>query len=342
MKIGFLHSAENEFNHLLLGQLRAGFGVRNVLSWLTGNEAPSKDFDVLIANGPVGREQMAGQAKLKLIQTTSTGCETVNIDAATEMGIWVSYAPSDLTGYATSVAEFAVLLLLAASRHLGQVVKSMHEGQAYPLHISSALNGKTICIVGLGSIGRQIAERLRPFGVLMLATEEHPEDAPADVTTFAADKLEVAVADADYVVVCVRASKENEGLLSASVLRSMKRGAVLVNVARGSLVDEHALLAALKDGHISAASLDVVSHEPLDPTNPLLDIPQALVTPHIAAYTDLMLSGTIDYISQVLKEFEAGRKPASVLNSPAKPRFALRDDSKSLSREEAIAVGSYS
>jgi phosphoglycerate dehydrogenase-like enzyme len=167
----------------------------------------------------------------------------------------------------------------------------------------------------------------------MLATDEHPEDAPAGVTAFSADKLEMAVADADFVVVCVRASKENEGLMSASVLRSMKRGAILVNVARGSLVDEHALLAALKDGQISAVGLDVVRHEPLDPTNPFLDVPQALVTPHIAAYTDLMLCGTVDYICQVLKEFETGRKPASALNSPARPRVGLSDEPTSRKSE---------
>jgi len=91
----------------------------------------------------------------------------------------------------------------------------------------------------------------------------------------------------------------------------------------------------LKDGQISAVGLDVVRHEPLDPTNFFLDIPQALVTPHIAAYTDLMLCGTVDYISQVLKEFETGRKPASILNNPPKPRVKLRDDSESRSREEA-------
>jgi phosphoglycerate dehydrogenase-like enzyme len=335
MNIGFLHSVENEFNTLFLGRIRACFGEQQVLSWLAGSEAPSKDLDVIIANGPVGQEQMAGQAKLKLIQTTSTGYETVDVESATEMGIWVSYAPSDLTGNATSVAEFAILLLLASSRHLGQVVASIHGGQAYPPHLPSALNGKTVCIVGLGSVGRQIVERLRPFGVLILATDEHPEDAPADVTAFSPDKLDVAVADADYVVACVRASKENEGLMSASVLGSMKRGAILVNVARGSLVDEHALLAALKDGQISAVGLDVVRHEPLDPTNLFLDIPQALVTPHIAAYTDLMLCGTVDYISQVLKEFDAGIKSSSVLNSPAKPRVKLRDESKSRNREKA-------
>jgi phosphoglycerate dehydrogenase-like enzyme len=129
--------------------------------------------------------------------------------------------------------------------------------------------------------------------------------------------------------------------MSASVLRSMKRGAILINVARGSLVDEEALLAALKDGHISAIGLDVVQHEPLDQSNPLLRVPQALVTPHIVAYTDLMLLGTVNYICHVISYFEAGRKPASVLNSPARPRLALREESESRRPAvDSIAAGS--
>lgn len=180
-----------------------------------------------------------------------------------------------------------------------------------------------MCIVGLGSIGQLLADRLRPFGVRLVATDEHPEHAAADVTAFPADQLKIAVAQADYVVICVRASKENENLINASVLRAMKRGAILVNIARGMLVDEDALLAAVKDGQISAAGLDVLQKEPPDPKNPLLGLPQVLVTPHIAGSTDLMLEGTVNYISEVVGEFAAGKKPKSVLNNPQKPRRVL-------------------
>ena len=326
MKTALLYKDKTEFNVLLLRELKERLSPHEVLSWFAGEEAPSNDLDILFANSSVGHEQLVSQSKLALIQTTTTGYETVDIETASAMGIWVSYAPSDQTGNATSVAEFAVLLLLGAARHIGQVIESVHDGPAYPMHIHSALNGKTVCIVGLGSIGKQIVDRLRPFGVLMLATDEHPESAPADVTAFPANKLDVAVADADYVVICVRASKENEGLISASILRAMKRGAVLVNVARGMLIDERALLAALEDGQISAAGLDVVRSEPLSLTNPLLTLPQVLLTPHIAAFTDLMLGGTVDFISQVVREFENGKKPKSILNAPPNPRRLLNTE----------------
>jgi len=166
---------------------------------------------------------------------------------------------------------------------------------------------------------------LRPFGVKMIATDEHPEHAPADVTAYPADQLMTAVAHADFVVISVRASKENQNLIDAAQLAAMKRGAILVNIARGMLIDEAALVDAVATGQISAAGLDVLKNEPPDRTDPLLQLPQVLVTPHIAGLTDLMQAGTVTYISHVLEEFAAGRKPKSMLNSPVKPRLLLRD-----------------
>ena len=275
--------------------------------------------------GNVGREVLLDQPKLKLIQTASDGYEEVDIDAASELGIWVSYAPADLTGNATSVAEFAVLLLLGAARHLGEALASLHGGRGSAPTLSLALSGKTVCIIGLGTIGQQLVDRLRPFGLKMVATDEHPENAPADVTTYPADQLNTAVANADFVVICVRASKENENLINMAALAAMKRGAILVNIARGMLIDEAALVNAVTNGQLSAAGLDVLKNEPPDRKDALLQLPQVLVTPHIAGLTDLMLNGTVNYVCHVIEEFAAGKKPKSILNSPAEPRYLLQD-----------------
>jgi len=104
----------------------------------------------------------------------------------------------------------------------------------------------------------------------------------------------------------------------------MQRGAILVNIARGMLIDEAALVDAVTHGQISAAGLDVLKNEPPDRSDPLLQLPQVLVTPHIAGLTDLMLDGTVHYISHVIEEFAAGKKPKSILNSPARPRHLLK------------------
>ncbi len=323
MKIAFLHQ-ENQFTHELFNQLKSKLARHELLSWSSNQSAPATDIELLIALGHVGREQLSSLDRLAFIQTASTGYESVDIDAASDLGIWVSYAPSDVTGNATSVAEFAVLLLLAASRRLGAFLQSEKDPSIDPPLIHPALSGKTVCIVGLGDIGDRIVERLRPFEMRIVATDQHPANAPEGVTAYPAEQLKAAVADADYVVICVRASKENENLIDASVLAAMKRGAILVNIARGLLIDETALLASVKTRQISAAGLDVIRDEPLKPSNPLLGFPEILVTPHIAGFTDIMLHGTAEYISQVVEEVAGGKKPKSVLNSPGKPRRDLQ------------------
>jgi phosphoglycerate dehydrogenase-like enzyme len=186
------------------------------------------------------------------------------------------------------------------------------------------MSGKTVCIVGLGNIGRLLVDRLRPFGMRILATDHHPDRAPADVKAFLSEQLHTAVAEADYVVVCARAGKENENLVDRTAMEAMKRGVILVNIARGSLVDENALYDFVKSGHIAAAGLDVLKSSTDGATSPLFDLPQVLITPHIAGATDLTFRGTLNYIKQVIEAFAAGDKPKSVLNSPVNPRRLLR------------------
>ena len=324
MKIAFLHQ-KNTFSEELLKSLRIKLPKQKLLSWVAGEDPPARDIEFLLAMGPVARQQMVELTKLGFIQTTTAGFENVDLDAASELGIWVSSAPSGATGNAPSVAEFAILLLIAASRRLGAVLKSESGHEFHPTQVHPSLSGKTVCIVGLGSIGEQIVERLRPFAVKIVGTDEHPENAPPDVKAYSPDRLDEAVADSDFVVLCVPASKANENLINAHVLHAMKRGAILVNIARGTLIDEQALMAAIKEGQISAGGLDVVRNEPLAPSDPLLQFPQLVVTPHIAGFTDLMLHGTIDYISQVIEQVAANQKPKSILNLLESPRRVLRD-----------------
>ena len=320
MKAAFLHST-NEFTSRMFSALRDALGSHELMSWEAGNDAPANDLEVLLASGSVSAAQLSNQSKMLFIQTTSTGYETVDVDAASELGIWVSYAPSDLTGNATSVAEFVVLLLLGTSRDLKETLLSMREPSASVPRIHRSLSGKTVCVVGLGNIGLQVVDRLRAFGVLLLATDEHPERAPPGVVAFHPEQLLSAVADADYVVVCARASKANENLIDAKIIKGIRPGAIVINVARGTLIDEREMFAALRSGHISAIGCDVVREEPLDPANPLLSSPHALITPHIAAFTDQMLDGTVGFVAKVIRDLSAGKLPPSLLNHPLEPRW---------------------
>lgn len=322
MKIAFLIST-GRFPFGILEELSAQLPQHQLIHWPRGESSPATDIEVLLVLGEVTAAQMARQTKLALIQTVTAGYEGIDIDAASDLGIWVSFAPSDVTGSAASVAEFAVLLMLGASRHVQQVVR-LREDSAGSLGIAPALSGKTVCIVGLGNIGRLLVDRLRPFGVRMVAADHHPDRAPADVQAFSSERLHTAVTEADYVVVCARAGRENENLIDRAAMEAMKQGAILINIARGSLIDEHALYDFVKSGHIAAAGLDVLKSSPDDATSPLFDLPQILITPHIASATYLTFRGTLNYIKQVVETFAAGERPTSVLNAPAHPRRLLR------------------
>ena len=322
MKIAFYRKHQS-FQDLESSRLRQRLAAHEYYDWFAGDEAPADDIDVLLVVESLDRATIASQSQLFFIQTASAGYEGVDVDAATEQGIWVSSAPAGETGNAISVAELAIMLMIGASRRLNLALASVRDHGLTTNHIATALYKKTACIVGLGSVGRALVERLVPFGMALRGTDGHPEHAPHGVEAFPTNKLSDAARDADYVIVCAPGSKDNENLVNAAMLASMKNGAILINVARGTLVDEDALAAALQSGHIAAAGLDVLKVEPADPENPLLALPQALITPHIAGSTDVMLLGTLEYLVSVIEDLVAGKRPYSVVNVPARPRRAL-------------------
>ena len=326
MKIAFL-APKDLFVEEMLDRLKALRAQDEFVRWLPGDKAPSKDVEVVISMGKVGAEQFEGLSKLALLQTASAGYESVDVEAATDIGIWVASAPTTKTGNGESVAEFAVLLMLAAGRRLNEELawtRTPSTARQQKPQPNQALFGKTACIVGLGGIGDLLIERLRPFGMTLTGVDEHPEHAPADVQAYGTHQMQEAFASADYVILAVPGTKENENMIDAHVLASMKQGAILVNIGRGTLVDEDALLAAVKSGHIFAAGLDVVKDEPVDPANPLLAEPHILVTPHIAGPTDIMLTGTVKYLAEVLARYEQGLQPEGVVNEPKQPRVPLK------------------
>ena len=327
MKIGYF-GKQNSFALEILRRLKLDHVSDQFLTWLPGDRAPSTDLDVLIATGKIGAHEFEGQTKLGLVQMASAGYDGVDVDAATEAGIWVASAPTTKTGNGESVAEFAVLLMLGASRRLNEELaaprgdSSTHQDEP---KLNRVLYGKTVCIVGLGGIGDLLVDKLRGFGMVLTGVDVHPEHAPGGVKAYRRDELKIAVAAADYVVLAIPGTPENENLFDAEMFAAMKDQAVLVNVARGILVDEAALLAAVKSGHIFGAGLDVGKNEPITADNPLLTEPLILVTPHIAGATDLMLDGTVTYLGEVLANYRDGIRSEGVVNNPPNPRVPLRE-----------------
>ncbi len=296
-----------------------------ITPWEFGSPVPPGDFEVMLALGKVARERLQAFPNLALVQTLSAGYEGVDIDAATERGIWVSYAPSDRTGNADSVAELAVLHLLALSRRLLPAVESVARAGNYLAVLTPALQGKSICLVGIGGIGKAILSRLRPFGMHITAVTRNPENAPPDLPTRPLSELKPAIAEADFVVLCLRATDENRHLFDAPVLSAMKRGATLINIARGSLIDEAALHDALTSGHLQAAGLDVLEREPPQRTDPLVQLPQVMVTPHMAGFTDIMVEGLVAYVLNVLDHLKHRQHFGSLINQPPTPRVILNN-----------------
>jgi phosphoglycerate dehydrogenase-like enzyme len=331
MKIGFL-GKQNAFALEVLRRLQSEHPEDEFSAWQPGEKAPSMELEVIFAFGQVDSKAIGAQTKLGLIQMASAGYEGVDVDAATKAGVWVGSAPTTKTGNGESVAELAVLLMLAVSRRLNEelAVTKGHAQVSAKLKVNRALFGKTACIVGLGGIGDLLIERLRGFGMILTGVDNHPEHAPTGVKGYGHDELKFAAADADYLVLAIPGTKDNENMIDGTVLAAMKKNAVLVNVGRGTLVDESALLAAVKSGHLYGAGLDVVKDEPVNTGNPLLMEPRIFVTPHIAGSTDLMLDGTVSYLGDVLAEFRQGIRSGGIVNEPLNPRVPLRDPQMSL------------
>jgi phosphoglycerate dehydrogenase-like enzyme len=324
MRLGFFAPA-GEFTDGILDGLQQRLIDDTLTRWQPGAAPPVSDVEVLFAVGVVDRALMESLPRLAFIQTLSDGYEGIDIDAATELGIRVSYAPGDVTGNADSVAEYAVMLMLAAARRLSISLASIRDRSVKKPGRGGSLIGANVCIVGMGSIGSKIASRLLAFGAHLSAVDRFPMHTPKYIPTRTPDGLKDAVADADFVVLSVRATKENTHMIDAGVLSAMKKGAILINIARGSLVDEQALFEAIKNGQLGGAGLDVEEHEPISPNDPLLTLPQIFITPHQAGLTELNVQGTVEYLVDVLAKVKADQPINSQLNHPSNQRTICRE-----------------
>jgi phosphoglycerate dehydrogenase-like enzyme len=254
-----------------------------------------------------------------LIHQFGVGLDKVDVEAATERGIWVARVAGDVGGNADSVAEVAILHLLALARRLDSARAAL-AGQQWPNRpLGRSLHGATVLLVGLGAIGSAVATRLAPFGPRLLAVRARPElGGPAVVEQVGGtDELTRLLGRADAVICCAMLHDGNEKLFGTAEFAAMKPGAIFVNVARGRLVDEPALLAALDSGHLAGAGLDVFWHEPADPRQPLLSHPAVLATPHIGWLTEQMFRQTCAVFAANLLRWAAGGPPQWAVNAPA-------------------------
>jgi phosphoglycerate dehydrogenase-like enzyme len=280
---------------------------------------PLDGVDALIAVGQVGAEDME-HGSFGFIQTIGTGYDNIDLSSATKLGVWVSNMPASRTGNAESVAEHAILLMLALSRQLSIAETNLRSRRwAQPLGI--ALYKKVACLIGLGDVGAALAERLHAFGMQVVATRRDPsKGGPPFVRVMPAEDLREAVSAADYVIVCARPSANSDNLIDAATLGAFKPKAFLINIARGSLVDHDALLNALNSRHLGGAGLDVFWEEPVDPAHPLFALPNVIAAPHIAGVTDVNMTQTLRLVVENLNRYARGEVPEFLVNHPLSQR----------------------
>jgi D-3-phosphoglycerate dehydrogenase len=222
--------------------------------------------------------------RLKIIGRAGIGVDNIDVAAASRRGIIVENAPS---GNAVTTAEHALCLLLSLARHIPQATASMKTGKWEKNKFNGTeIMGKSLGVVGLGNIGRIAADRARGLKMKVLAYDPFiGREAAARLGVELVD-LDELLSRADFITIHTPLTNDTRGLIGAAALARMKRGALIVNAARGGVVDEDALLAALESGHIGGAGLDVFVEEPPPAASALVAHPRVICTPHLGASTE--------------------------------------------------------
>ncbi|XP_059638133.1 uncharacterized protein LOC132280045 [Cornus florida] len=282
------------------------------------------NYDICIVKSMRLSSDLISRAnKMKLIMQYGVGLEAVDINAATKHGIKVARIPGGDSGNAASCAEMAIYLMLGLLRKQDEMkidVKQRKLGEP----IGETLLGKTVFIMGFGNIGIHLAKRLRPFGVKILATKRSwasqldnscksdalpiqngTNDDPVDEKGRHEDVYNFAN-KADLVVCCLSMNSETAGIVNKRFISSMKQGALLVNIARGGLLDYEAVHYHLKSGHLGGLGIDVAWTEPFDPEDPILKLPNVLITPHVAGVTEYSFRSMAKVVGDVALQLHAG------------------------------------
>lgn len=257
------------------------------------------------------------------IVRTGSGTDNIPVETATQLGIVVANTPDAATD---GVSDHAIGLLFAVLRQIAVQDRAVRVGvwDRYRAWPRWTLQGKTLGLVGFGRIARSVARKLSGFEIKVLAYDPlvSPDlAAKQGVRTVELDEL---FSQADVISIHCPSTPETHHLIDERVLRQMKRTAVLLNTARGQVVDEAALTRALTEGWVAGAGLDVLEQEPPDTANPLLRLDNVVLTPHIASYSDAYLENCWRRSVDAVLALACGRWPPSYVNRPEKPRLNLQ------------------
>ena len=239
-------------------------------------EAP-ETYEAAICNGLFAFQDIAAFPNLKYIQLTSAGMDRVPLDYCRTHGIRVFNAAGVYSG---PMAEWTVMRLLELYKNAAALEENRRAARWVKDRSWLELSGKTACIVGFGAYGMETAKRLKAFGMNVLAVNRSRKESPFVDGWYPMNRLEEALGEADAVILAIALTDETRDLMNEGRFAAMKPGAVLINAARGALVDEDALLAALEAGKLAGAALDVFRTEPLPAMSPLWRQERVLISPH--------------------------------------------------------------
>jgi len=273
----------------LEGRIRAVTGPLDATALAPGLEAHLAGADGLfcLLTIPVRKDLLGRMPRLRVVSNMAVGVDNVDVAECTRRGIPVGYTPGVLTD---ATADLTMALLLAVARRLPESARDAREGRWKTWSpagwLGADLRGAVLGIVGLGKIGRAVAERARGFGMKIVFFDPTVgEDGCVPVEEAERLSFDELLRESDFISLHCPLNPGTRGLINESALGKMKPGAILVNAARGPVVDTAALTRALAEGRISAAALDVTDPEPLAPDHPLFSLPNCLVIPHIGSAT---------------------------------------------------------
>jgi len=244
---------------------------------------PEYDAIIVRSQTRVDSEIINAAKNLKIIGRAGVGVDNIDIATATHHGIVVVNAPG---GNTISTAEHAIALMLAAARKISQADRSVKEGKwERKKFMGIELRGKTAGVIGLGRVGFEVAKRCKALEMNVVAFDPYVPKERAEQIGVKLTDLDTLLSISDVVTIHVPRTKETIGLIGTEQLKKMKDGVIVINAARGGIVDENALYEAITSGKVFAAGIDVYEKEPPDPNNPLLKLENIVTTPHIAAST---------------------------------------------------------
>lgn len=265
---------------------------------------------------PVNAAALAGADRLRIIARPGVGYDTVDLKAATDRGVIVTVAAGTND---QSVADFSMGLLLEATRGIAIAADSVR-AKGWDRVTGTEAWSKTLAIVGLGRIGKGMARRARGFDMEVLVVTPRPDEAFARETGVKYTTLDDALARADFVSLHAPLTPETENLIDARALARMKKGAYLINTSRGGLIDEDALAAAVRSGHLAGAAVDVLRKQGAGSPSPLIGVPGIIVTPHMATFTRESIGRVAMSVARGIVAALAGERPPHIVNPEAWPQ----------------------